>query len=326
MSRFLEPRISEDAVDGYSSTRVTALQLCWLVLLVIVTPVSSFFGQTLRSATLQVGHDFWGFKDGAPESVFALAQTSDRFLWLGTATGLFCFDGTRFELFHSSFGDQLLSTNVHALFAPPSGGLWIGYAFGGFSFLKDGKVTNYGGETASATGSVRNFAQDKDGIVWAATTSGLWRFDDSHWQHIGPETGLPSGSFEEVRFDREGTLWALSGTVDPATKTQLAYLRMGSRQFHMAGSNLFFSGFTLDTDRHVVTSPGSKHLFDDTGTKAADRPAAYPVFRKGCAQMVDRTGSVWIFTVQPGVLRLPASELPSDAATRHLPPRLKLMT
>ncbi len=319
MSRFLEPRVSEDAVDGHSSTRVTGLQLCWLVLLVIVTSVSSFFGQTLRSASSQVGHDFWGFKEGAPESVFALAQTSDRFLWLGTATGLFRFDGTRFELFHSSFGDQLISTNVHALFAPPSGGLWIGYAFGGFSFLKDGKVTNYGGETASATGSVRNFAQDKDGIVWAATTSGLWRFDHSHWQHIGPETSLPSGSFEEVSFDREGTLWALTGTVDPSTKTQLAYLRMGNRQFHMPVSNVFFSGFTLDADRYVVTSPGSKHLFDDTGTNAADRPAAYPVFRKGCAQMVDRTGSVWIFPNQPGVLRLPASDLPSDAVNKASP-------
>ena len=319
MSRFLKPRTNEDAVDGHSSTRVTGSQLCRLVLLMIVTSVSSFFGQTLRSPNSQVGHDFWGFKEGAPESVFALAQTSDRFLWLGTATGLFRFDGTRFELFHSFLGDQLLSTNVHALFASPSGGLWIGYAFGGFSFLKDGKVTNYGGETASATGSVRNFAQDKDGIVWAATTSGLWRFDHSHWQHIGPETSLAFGPFEEVRFDREGTLWALTGTVDSSAKTQLAYLRMGRRQFHIAESNLFFSGFTLDTDRHVVTSPGSTHLFDDTGTNAGDRPAAYPVFRKGCAQMVDRTGSVWIFPVQPGVLRLPASELPSDAVNKASP-------
>jgi ligand-binding sensor domain-containing protein len=102
----------------------------------------------------------------APESVVGLAQTSDGFLWLGTPTGLFRFDGTRFELFHSSFGDQLLSTNIVALFAPPSGGLWVGYAFGGFSFLKNDRVTNYD-ETASATGSVWNFTQDK------ATTSGL---------------------------------------------------------------------------------------------------------------------------------------------------------
>jgi ligand-binding sensor domain-containing protein len=92
------------------------------------------FSQTQSAPNLQVGHDFWSFKEGAPEQVSALAQTADGFLWLGTPTGLFRFDGTRFEPFHSPFGDQLLSTNVFSLFAPPSGGLWIGYTFGGFSF------------------------------------------------------------------------------------------------------------------------------------------------------------------------------------------------
>ena len=58
-------------------------------------------------------------------------------------SGLFRFDGVRFELFRSPFGDQLLSTNVSALFAPPTGGLWVGYRFGGFSFLKNGKLTNF---------------------------------------------------------------------------------------------------------------------------------------------------------------------------------------
>ena len=49
----------------------------------------------------------------------------------------------RFELFRSPFGDQLPSTNVAALFAPSTGGLWIGYRFGGFSFLKNGRLTNF---------------------------------------------------------------------------------------------------------------------------------------------------------------------------------------
>ena len=106
----------------------------------------------------------------------------------------------------------------------------------------------------------------------------------------------------------------------PVRQNQLIYLRMGSRQFHMAGSNLFFNGFTVDADGYVVTSPESKHLFDDAGANAADRPAAYPVVRKGSAQIVDRTGSVWIFPVEPVVLRLPASgQRPSDAIARASP-------
>jgi hypothetical protein len=266
---------------GISGVRVTGSKICCVAVFIVVACFCApSFGQQTKSANSQVGHDFWGFKEGAPADVHALAQTRDGFLWLGGPAGLFRFDGIQFDLFHSPFGDQLLSTYIFTLFAPPSGGLWIGYTFGGFSFLNDGKVTNYGGETASATGTVRNFAQGKDGMVWAATTTGLWRFDHSHWQHIGPETGLPSGPIVVVQFDREGTLWALTYTVDPSIGTRLAYLRMGSRQFHMTRSNLFFTGFTLDAEPHVVTSPKNKDLFDDTGINADDRPPAYPLFRR----------------------------------------------
>src|SRR5258708_270809 len=151
--------------------RVGGSRLCWLILLLVITfsqwPLS--LGQTPASENVQVGHDSWTFKEGAPAEVTCLAQTNDGFLWLGGQNGLFRFDGTRFEPFSSPFGDRLLSTNLYSLFAPPSGGLWIGYTLGGFSFLDKGRVTNY----ASETGSVYGFAQDRDGIVWAGASTGL---------------------------------------------------------------------------------------------------------------------------------------------------------
>ena len=127
-----------------------------------VTGKVSFFGQTLRSANLQVGHESWTFKDGAPPDVQCLAQTNDGFLWLCAPNGLLRFDGTRFEPFRSPFGDRLLSTDAYSLFVPPSGGLWIGYTIGGFSFLDNGRVTNY----ASETGSVYGFAQHCSPATW----------------------------------------------------------------------------------------------------------------------------------------------------------------
>jgi ligand-binding sensor domain-containing protein len=51
--------------------------------------------QTRTPAQSQVIHDFWGFKEGAPEPVFAIAQTADGFLWLGGPEGLVRFDGRR---------------------------------------------------------------------------------------------------------------------------------------------------------------------------------------------------------------------------------------
>ncbi len=163
----------------------------------------SSLGQAPVSGNVQVGHDSWTFKEGAPADVACLAQTNDGFLWLGGPNGLFRFDGTRFEPFTSPFGDRLLSTDLYSLFAPPSGGLWIGYTLGGFSFLDKGRVTNYVNET----GSVYGFAQDRDGIVRAGASTGLWRFDHSEWQHVGVEWNGPAGRVTQVGFDSEGILW-----------------------------------------------------------------------------------------------------------------------
>jgi ligand-binding sensor domain-containing protein len=221
---------------------------------------------------------------------------------------LYRFDGTRFELFHSPFGDQLSSTNISALFAPSSGGLWIGYAFGGFSYLSDGKITNYGRE-AFPTGTVDSFAQSANGALWAATTSGLWRFEHSRWLQIGPESNVPAGPFREARFDKDGTLWALTGAPNTTPQTmKLVYLRPGSSQFQTAASALNFSGFTLDADGRVVTSPEIKRLLFKSSGDSGDLPDAYPAIRRSSTAVVDRNNGVWIVPSEPIVLRVVASE------------------
>jgi PAS domain S-box-containing protein len=259
--------------------------------------------RTPESVNVQVGHDSWTFKEGAPADVTCLAQTNDGFLWLGGANGLFRFDGTRFESFSSPFGDRLLSTNLHSsLFAPPSGGLWIGYTLGGFSFLDKGRVTNY----ASETGSVYGFAQDRDGIVWAGTSSGLWRFDHSEWQHIGVEWNAPAGRVMSVGFDSEGILWALVGGFE--TPKDLIYLIPGTGHFKTAGHNLPVNAFTWEPDRTILTAPAAPPV-SDSGKGSDERLPAYPVTKKNL-QIVDRNNSVWISPWdKPIVMRLPRDNL-----------------
>jgi signal transduction histidine kinase/ligand-binding sensor domain-containing protein len=295
-----------------SSTRVKGSLLVCLLLLVVVTlnqwPL--LFGQTPPSARLHVYQDSWTFKDGAPADVTCLAQTNDGFLWLGGPNGLFRFEGTRFEPFRSQFGDRLLSTHLYSLFGPPSGGLWAGYVLGGFSFLNNGRVTNYGGEIASSTGSVFGFAQDRDGIVWAATASGLWRFDHLSWQPIGVEWNAPAGSVTKVGFDQKGILWALAGSF--GAQMDLIYLLPGTRHFKTAERNLSVEGFMLDADRAVITDPAARPV-SDSSEGSEEKPAAYPVLTKGSQQLLDRNKSLWIsYDDKPIVMRLPKESLGGD--------------
>ncbi len=300
------------ACDGSAhSFRVIASRLCWLVSLLIITcfRCPSSLGQTPASVNVQVDHDSWTFKDGAPAEVSCLAQTNDGFLWLGGPEGLFRFDGTRFEPFSSPFGDRLLSTHLYTLFASPSGGLWIGYSAGGFSFLDKGRVTNY----AREIGTVRYFAQDRDGIVWAGSTNGLWRFDHSGWQHIGVEWNAPAGHVAEVGFDSQGILWALVGAF--LAPKDLIYLMPGTRHFKTAAGNLLVEAFTWQPDQTVLTAPVTPGA-SGSGKGSAERvPAAYPVTSKNL-QMVDRNNSVWVSpTDKPVVMRIPKDSLRNDPNT-----------
>jgi PAS domain S-box-containing protein len=283
--------------------RVRGSQLCWLFLLLVVTfnqwPLS--LGQTPPSVNIKVGHDSWTFQQGAPADVVCLAQTNDGFLWLGSPNGLFRFDGMRFEPFSSPFGDRLLSNNLYSLFAPPSGGLWIGYTFGGFSFLDKGRVTNY----ASGIGSVYGFAQDRDGIVWAGTSTGLWRFDHSTWQNVGVEWNAPAERVMQVGFDSEGILWALVGGFE-ATK-DLIYLIPGTGHFKTASRNLSVNGFTWKPDRTILTAPVAPRV-SDSAEGSAERLPVFPATRN--LQIVDRNNSVWIsLWDKPVVMRLPKDNL-----------------
>jgi ligand-binding sensor domain-containing protein len=92
-----------------------------------------------RSVT-QFHHTAWTAKDGAPSQISAFAQTEDGYLWIGSALGLFRFDGVAFEQFNPPDGVQLPSYNIYALMATPDGGLWISFRPSGLGFLKNGEL------------------------------------------------------------------------------------------------------------------------------------------------------------------------------------------
>jgi len=238
----------------------------------------------------RIGHDVWGFKEGAPENVISIAQSDDGFLWLGTPSGLFRFDGSRFERFQPSSGDALLSTQVSAVFAPPTGGLWVGYLFGGFSFIRNGKVRNFG-NLPSETRSVRVFAQGPDGVVWATCSTGLWRFEDPHWVHPGAEWNVPPGLLFHIGFDRQGVLWTL-GDYGP-----LLFLRPGASRFEIVqehlepeapAKNSWTYDFRIDADRRVMSDPSSRPPWLHDIQDRRDPLPALPLLTKGSVEIVDR--------------------------------------
>src|SRR6266436_3875874 len=114
----------------------------------------------------QLHHTAWRASDGAPSQISALAQTKDGYLWIGSARGLFRFDGVRFEPYEPR-GVTLPSHNIYALMATPDNGLWVSFRPSGLGFIKDGRITVFARPEDLPASQVYCIAVDFDGRVWA---------------------------------------------------------------------------------------------------------------------------------------------------------------
>ena len=111
-------------------------------------------------------------------------KRADGTLWLGSSTGLYRFDGTRFVRYPGPSDDPLPSVDVSALIASPDGGLWIGFRFGGICLLRDGQQSRYAVRDGIPRGTVKRFAWDREGVLWVATTGGLARISGAHVEKV----------------------------------------------------------------------------------------------------------------------------------------------
>src|SRR5262245_24766412 len=88
----------------------------------------------------QYAHRAWlvrdGFFRGAPQ---AITQTTDGYIWIGTDSGLYRFDGSRFQLWSPPESKKLPSSLILALLGARDGTLWIGMA-GGLAHLVDRRL------------------------------------------------------------------------------------------------------------------------------------------------------------------------------------------
>lgn len=250
----------------------------------------------------QLYHTDWTHTEGAPGEIHALAQTRDGYLWLGTATGLFRFDGIRLLPYKPQSGQAYPQRSVASLFAVPDGGLWVGYWHGGVSFISDGSVTEYGDVDGLPSRAVLAFARDSHGAIWiAAGKDGLARLEGSRWRKIGPDSGF-TDSANTVFVDRAGTVWV-------GTPTSVLYLTAGRSRFQLAANGLRrINNFAESPDGTLwmaetsygvrpVPLPGKNH----------GRPEP-TIFVGSDAITFDNQGSLWITSLGSGIRRVPYPE------------------
>ena len=149
----------------------------------------------------------WGTEAGLPQNtVNAIVQTRDGYLWLGTRDGLARFDGVHFTAF--GLHEGLQSVEVLALYEDSRGTLWIGTSGGGLSRWTAGRIESVSfPQHLGASDTVTSLAEDGAGRLWIGTLAGLTIWEDGKFTQ-GDELGaLRHAGIRALRHDSSGAMW-----------------------------------------------------------------------------------------------------------------------
>lgn len=277
-----------------------------LVLLVAASPLRAQPSPHSLDPALafsQYTHDVWQRAEGLPQNtVAAMAQTGDGYLWLATQDGLVRFDGVRFTVFNIRTTPELGSNDIQALLLDRQDRLWIGTTGGGLVMLNHGKFTSYGIREGLTGNVVSALHEDAAGRLWIGTTAGgVSRLSDGVFQHYTAEDGLPSGGVTTIAHDSLGTIWI-------GTHSGLSKLADGRFTTYTADTGSLPSNdvravcAARDGTLWVATAAGLVRLRQDTFTTYTTKDGLSGNFVRTVFE--DRAGTLWVGTVDGGVTRM----------------------
>jgi ligand-binding sensor domain-containing protein/signal transduction histidine kinase len=155
----------------------------------------------------QFRRQVWQTENGLPQnSVHAILQTRDGYIWVATEEGLARFDGIGFVVFDKQNTPPLKSNNIRSLVQDRQGALWIGTAQGLVRML-DGEFSSFAAEQGLPSDDVEAVYEDREGAVWVGTSSGVSRFRDGAFTTFTTRDGLAGRDVQSLFQDAEGALW-----------------------------------------------------------------------------------------------------------------------
>ena len=249
-------------------------------------------------AMSQYVRDHWGPEQGFPRgSVYAIAQTPDGYLWIGSDAGLIRFDGLNFQLMRDP-SESLVFGSVLGLVADAQGSLWMR--------LRDTTLIRYrNGEfedpfSAWPVSEITAAARSNDGEILAARLqAGAFRLRNGRLQLAAAAKGVPRSPVISLAQTGNGDVWlgmrggglfrlaggatipVTQGLPDPKVN---ALLPDGA------------SGLWIGTDNGIARWDGTQ--LTGTGVAASLRNVQV------LAMVKDRDGNLWMGTDSRGLLRL----------------------
>lgn len=256
------------------------------------------------------GYQSWQTDNGLPQNtVHAVLQTHDGFIWLATEAGLVRFDSVTFAIFTRKDTPQLGSDLIYSLMEDKSGTLWIGTS-NGMTRYRDKSFQAFDSDELQSS-AVWSLHEDRSGTIWALTASGLARFDGHSLRAV---VGIPQLNETSRLLDGAyGDLWL-------ATPNGLYHADWGDRrQFKPSGQAATIQALALDKTGRVWA--GMENGLEVCAAERCDvvtLPRVAPASRNVAALTVDSAGTIWIGT-GAGLIRDDGTQMTAYAEKDGLP-------
>ncbi|MEY2429917.1 MAG: hypothetical protein QOJ40_2802 [Verrucomicrobiota bacterium] len=240
----------------------------------------------------------WDANEGLPHnSISALAQTADGYLWLGTPRGVARFDGVRFEDFSPTNFVAPPNRGTMVMLSGRDGALWLAMDRGAVVCLRSHSTRAF---IADLPKDIPNgLAEDAEGGVWVAYRGGgVYRIKDGQTCAVFQREPVPTGAdICALATDNKGRVWFARGG-------QVGLFREGSpqtiRRFDPSPARLapargggvwLCSGFRL----LKIEEDGQLHDLGEFQPGLAGTTAT--------VMLEDHDGAVWIGTSFSGLFR-----------------------
>jgi len=190
------------------SLRLRIYTLTRVISLLAASALSLAFADITHKTLAQYVHTTWTSEQGLPQnSVQAIIQTADGFLWMGTEEGLVRFDGVQFTVFSKANTPAFKHNDVKALCQTHDGAVWAGTAGGGALVYAKGEFRHYGVREGLSNDFVNAIVEDKNGVIWLGTDDGISAFQSGKFVHLESAAGLSGNTISALATGTDGVLW-----------------------------------------------------------------------------------------------------------------------
>jgi len=255
----------------------------------------------------QLGVEVWTSLDGLPQnSVQAIHQTGDGYIWLGTQEGLVRFDGVRFYTYSSAISEKFLHNDIQALAETPDGTLWIATYGGGVLRMQGGdcsRVDDLG--PLQPTANVISMHVSATGRLWIGTQAeGLYFWQDGRIHDANfPAEFVEAGTFA-IAETPDGSVWVAT------SRGLLRRVRGTWARVDLPGrDDRFVYSLHHDSDGTVWVGTHDEIIRFRGGSFRTYAPPTGKGWDFAQIIMRDRRGVLWVGAYGGGLYRLRDDEL-----------------